>query len=218
MRHALSGLVTGIVFGLLVACGSDEVSATFRQIDRVGRPGIETFLLHTNATLNAFNAILPSADLDTGGEDAVAEMTGVLADFNAAGAANALSPPTVQNVLDGFLPDVMRIDTRLTISGNSNAPSYQNTVNDNVTAAKILVGGRKLTDDVVDMMLGYFFNGSLLDAAASAVYDDGVSYYGLGGVGCTLGTTNPAAPGHHCLEGQVSQYGTASFPFLATAN
>lgn len=212
-------LVMAAVAFSVVRCGDDEIPAVvYRQIERLGRPAINEGLVLTNDFINAFNSIPPSLDLSETAAPVVAEAATVLGLIRTMALNAGLAPPTVANVAGGFLPDAMRIDTTLTISGTTNDPAYNKFVNDNVSKPIILVGGRKLTDDVVNITLGYLFNTSPADTAANPAYDDKVSYYGTGVAGCTWPGTNPGAPGHHCLNGQSARYGAASFPFLAAAN
>jgi len=200
------------------------------QVERLARPAINEGLVLSNDYLNAYNSIAPSVDLTDAASAVVNEAATVLGLVNTvAGNAGFATPPSVANVAGGFLPDVMRIDTTLDIaeSGTTDTPNnagtsyaYNNYVNDNVTKPIILVGGRKLLDDVINITLGYLFNTSPFQTCADPAYDDGVSYYG-GVANCAAAATgaNPANPGHHCLNGQGPGLNTAAtFPFLAAAN
>jgi len=236
-KDDLKVILGSALVGLALAhCGSgltgDPNSTVWVQVERLARPAINEGLILTNDYLNAFNSIAPSVDLTDAASAVVNEAATVLGLVNtfATNAGLGLTPPSVANVAGGFLPDVMRIDTTLTISGSGTTDAgpfgqggsyaYNEFVNDNVSKPIILVGGRKITDDVINITLGYLFNTSPLNAAANAAYDDGVSYYG--GLGaCPVGDpggANPANPGHHCLNGQATPNAVATFPFLAAAN
>jgi len=222
-----SGIAGVMLAVALVRCGSGLPggnATNWLQVERLGRPAINEGLVYTNAYLNAFNSIAPSVDLTTAASAVGNEAGTVLGFIHTLAQAVYGDEPTVANVVGGFLPDVMRIDTTQSIAVAT--ASYNTFTNNNVTKPIILIGGRKLTDDVINITLGYLFHTSPLDTAASANYDDGVSYYG-GVSGNAAGTTcagnettgsNPGAPGHHCLNGQTTFYGAASFPFLAAAN
>ena len=66
----------------------------------------------------------------------------------------------------------------------------------------VLTGGRKLTDDVIDITLQVLLD----DPTAS----DGVPYY--------RGASANTNIGHSRLNGQTVDFGPATFPFLAAPN
>jgi hypothetical protein len=112
-------------------------------------------------------------------------------------------------VVAGFIPDVMRIDTSVTIPVGK--PGYVGDYVINDAGAPMLTGGRKLEDDVVDYTLTYLVFGTngLLGTDPSKKVSDNVSYAGAPG---------NVRQGHKNLHGQAQGafLTAASFPFLAT--
>ena len=172
------------------------------QIDRLARPAINEGLSITDASLNAFNSIPPSADLSPAAAPVLAEDANTLMAFAALGQKLGLPPaPSVATTVGAFVPDVMRIDTRLSI------PPGVTAYNAATSGSKgMLVGGRKLEDDVIDITLSFLVAG---DASGMTVKDN-VFYEGVPG--------NPNQPGHQFLVGQTSRMGPATFPFVTTPN
>jgi len=207
----------------LARCGSgltgDPNSTVWVQVERLARPAINEGLVITNDYLNAYNSIAPSVDLTDAASAVVAEAAAVLTAVKTFGGGGA---PTVANVAGGFIPDVMRIDTTLSLSPGvpgASTTAYNQFVNDNVTKPIILVGGRKLNDDVINITLGYLFATNPSDTLTTEGYNDHVTYYG-GVANCGAAGTgaNNGNPGHKCLDSQGTLYGAAQFPFLAAAN
>lgn len=95
-------------------------------------------------------------------------------------------------VFDQFEPDVMRIDT-------SGASGYLTLCGD-ADSKPLLCGGRKLTDDVIDITYDYLLAGAAIDGSSPAQFQalvsDGVSYDG-----------NNPQQGHPAISG--------SFPYSA---
>lgn len=170
------------------------------QVEFLARPGIAEALLFTNSNLATYNAVtpafisraltIPNGPEATAAAPVLAEAQAVLG-LVTAGNANL----SVAQAVGAFLPDVMRIDTTLNVAVA--APSYAAAVN----AQGSPVGGRKLTDDTIDITL------QVLTGNPAAT--DNVGYYPVAG--------NPNV-GHHNLNGQTVQNGTATFPFLAEPN
>lgn len=168
------------------------------QVDRLARPAINEGLILDNDLLNLFNTVPPTVDTTDAAAPILAQAASVLDAFDAVDGKEDI---TVTEVVTGFLPDVMRIDTRL------NIPVGKMAYNAAFSGDKgILIGGRKIEDDVVDITL------SLLvakDPTGKAVKDN-VSYWGVQG--------NRAQTGHQRLHGQRRARGPAQFPFLAMPN
>jgi Domain of unknown function (DUF4331) len=133
----------------------DPRTNKFNQVERLARPGVNEGLVVTNAFLNAFNSIPPSADLSDAAAPVRAEAKKVLLSLgNSSARADTL--------LTAFLPDVMRIDT--------NRPSgYVNATN----ALGAPITGRLLLDDTIDQTL------AVLTGSPGAT--DNVSYQGPSG-------------------------------------
>ena len=109
------------------------------QIDRMGRPAINTVFIPNNvfepagtepSQRNAFNAAKPRNDQ----RDFRGEVVDTLEIFYGAGS------PTAQGLADFLLPDVLTVDT-------SSAAGFPN--------------GRGLADDVIDIELGLVTNGAV---------------------------------------------------------
>lgn len=135
----------------------------------------------------------PSTGLKPAGIQCPAVGTAVLGTDNKLTAAMITGANTyITTVAEGFLPDVLRIDT--SVSSGYNAA----TCNASGKGA-MLCGGRGLTDNVVDITYGYLLAG---DATGTAVpqLSNGVSYDGVAAAGD--GNTNQ---GHKAVLG--------SFPY-----
>lgn len=172
----------------------------FTQVERLGRPAINEGLIITNDFLNAFNSIQPSADLSEAAAPVVTEAANTLTAVRQVGIDFGFTPPTVAQVATGFLPDVMRIDTT-----NNFTPAQSAYNGDFVLVngdSPMLTGGRKLTDDVIDITLSYLI---AFDPTGATV-GDSVPYTRPA---AGPGSTNPAI-GHQPLS--------PTFPYLAPAN
>jgi hypothetical protein len=175
----------------------ETVSVGNQQVERLARPAVNEGLIETNSFLNAFNMIPPSADLSPAAAPVRAEAAKTLAAFDLID--NKVDIP-VADVVAAFLPDVMRIDTRVAI------PVGKTAYNADLSGdKKMLTGGRKLQDNVMDITLSLLVAG---DATGMAVKNN-VTYEG------TRGNANQ---GHTMLYGQNSRLGRAMFPFLAEPN
>jgi len=187
---------------------------TVQQIERLGRPAINEGLVLSNDKLNAFNSIPPSLDGSEAAQPVLAEAAAVLTAVYNFGRGLGLPAPAVNDVVAGFLPDVMRIDTRLAVAVNQQAYNREFVVVQGTTTGFMATGGRKPEDDVMDDTLSYLIAG---DPTGQAI-KDGVSYGG--GTTCANAGrgSNVANPGHKCLQGQTARLGAAAFPFLASPN
>ncbi len=215
-------LILTVIAGsaLLAGCGTSRDSfvvtvppaqaqgqVTMQQVEFLARPAIGEVLLFSNDLLNTYNAVGPSfvaTALNNPNSPEAAAAAPIFAQATAVlNILTGLDPnngPTTGEVVAGFLPDVMRIDTTLNVAVPDSA--YNAAFNANGS----LVGGRKLTDDVIDITLGYLTGG--------AVTTDNVPYYKPAvGPG-----SNNGGIGHQRLNGQSADFGTATFPFLAPAN
>jgi hypothetical protein len=184
-----------------------QIGGGFTQVEFLARPGIGEGLLFTNSLLNTYNAVTPrfvntaltvpgSAEADAAAP-IFAEATTVLDILTGLVAAG----PTTADVVGGFLPDVMRIDTSLDFSPNLTGLDDTSAYGSAFNASASPVAGRKLTDDTIDITLGYLTGG--------AIPGDNVGYYPIPG--------NPAV-GHQPLNGETVNFGPSTFPYLAPAN
>ncbi len=197
-------LLAAVPAVLMVAAGCgggdkkhDVVGTTgYVQIERLARPAVNEGLITTNAYLNAFNSIPPTLDLTSAAQPVVLEAVGTL---NAVDMLDGVDNVDPLAIAGAFLPDVMRIDTTIAA-----APPVIGYVSGASATKGILLGGRKIEDDVIDITL------KVLVGNTSAAISDHVDYAGHPG--------NPAQPGHQKLHGQSSYGGTATFPFLAKPN
>ena len=181
---------------------------TRTQVEFLGRPGIGEALLFNNNLLNTYNAVTPRfvaaalADPNSAeGQAAAPIFTQAITVLDIL--ENADNNPnnglTTPQIVGAFLPDVLRIDTTLNFTPTANGveTSSYGTFN---AVGTTLRGGRKLTDDVIDITLTVLTDG--------AVTADGVPYYRPGG------NTNTAI-GHSRLNGETTNFGTSTFPYLA---
>jgi hypothetical protein len=197
---------------VLYGCGSSKSRSSgsgFVQVERLGRPAINEGLVVTNAFLNAYNSIAPSQDITVLTDPVNAPF---LAEVNAnLDAVDGLVAPAgdVQNgdVIQAFLPDVMRVDTSRTIALATSAYADGALA---VGTAPRPISGRKLTDDVVDITLTVL--GSPF--GAQGPISDNVDYR-------DAVTPTPDGAGqvdHDLLFGQTTVGGGADFPYLPAPN
>jgi hypothetical protein len=154
-----------------------DIDEGYEQIERLARPAINEGLLITNSYLNAFNSIPPTFDLLTSNATVAAVLGEAGAVLTAVANLGIISDPAnhVQRVVNGFLPDVMRIDLSAALPGsayNGAAGLIHDPESDPGQDGPILCGGRKITDDVMDITLSYL---AANDASGASV-GDGVSY------------------------------------------
>lgn len=189
--------------------GQIQPTVTRQQVEFLARPAIGEGLLFTNDFLNTYNAVTPAfvaealanpeSEAGTAAAPIFAEAIAVL-DLLEGVDGNPTNGLTTTQIVGAFLPDVMRIDTTLNVAVSD--PSYAAASNANGS----VVGGRKITDDVVDITLTVLTDG--------AVVTDNVPYYKPT---AGDGSTNQSI-GHQRLHGQTADFGPASFPFLAPPN
>ena len=207
---------------LLAGCGGNDdtvvitpapaqaqPTVTRQQVEFLARPAIAEGLLFSTDLLNTYNAVGPSfvaaalADPNSAQGRAAARLfaqaitvLNLLENVDGNGTNGLLT----SEIVGAFLPDVMRIDTTVNIGvADASYPTFN-------AAGSTLVGGRKLTDDVIDITLTVLTDG--------AVTSDGVPYYRPA---AGVGSTNPSI-GHKLLNGQAAPNGPATFPFLAAPN
>lgn len=172
------------------------------QVDQLARPAINEGLSLNDSTLNALNSTPPNAQLSRGAEPVRNEIVGTLNAFAALGQKLGTTPaPTASVIAGAFLPDVMRIDTRLSIPPGTTAYNAATS-----GSLGMLTGGRKIEDDAMDITLSFLVAG---DATGETVKDH-VYYSGVVG--------NPNQTGHQLLHGQNGRHQAATFPFVTTPN
>ena len=137
----------------------------YQQVERLARPAINEGLIVTNDFLNTLNMVDPAferAALTQQGSAQARAARPIIAEARRTLQAVGNSRNRANALLQAFLPDVMRIDTRQP-SGYGNALNSRNSP----------IRGRMLKDDVVDITLSVLTNG--------AITTDNVSYDGTPG-------------------------------------
>jgi hypothetical protein len=130
--------------------------ANYVQMERLGRPAINEGLIVSNNLLNLWNAVPPSVDITPAAAPIASEATRTLM-------ALGNSQVRITQLFTALLPDVMRIDTT--------KPSTYATLS---PIKNIPVGGRLITDDVIDVTLSLIVPAG----APASLKSDGVSYAG----------------------------------------
>ena len=134
----------------------------YTQVERLARPAINEGLVISNANLNLWNTIAPSADLTSAAVTEAGGVLGIIKSVYSSGAATSA-------VVSGFLPDVMRIDTTKAFAGAeaswtavTGKTAYASCVS---ATQSILCGGRKLNDNVMQITLSYLAAGNFTGIA-----------------------------------------------------
>lgn len=209
-----------IVIAGLTGCAKEVPKDDgYTQIERLGRPAINEGLVIDNDYLNAFNSIGPSMDFSPAAAPVLGQAAAVLTAVHNYGVGAGAPAPAVADVVAGFLPDVLRIDTSHHIPVGTWAYNGDFVIAQGTSAGAMLTGGRKIEDDVMDITLSYLIVGNpACGPGTSCSIPDGVSY--AGGTDCAHAGqgSNVSNPGHKCLHGQASRNGSATFPFLAEPN
>lgn len=187
LRSALSLL--GIA--VLIGCGGSENNGpqVYTQFDRLARPAVnEVFATVANNRHQVNDQDNPADDHNQLANDIQHFMT------HTAGRSTAIT-----NVVTTVLvPDVMKADL-----SQSGPAAYLGVETGGATGGKF--GGRKLTDDVVDISLGVIFGNTIPTLGLAP--DDGAEIPGL--------TTDNVGPGDkHYQDGSTTQFSPAQFPYL----
>ncbi|HLK56817.1 MAG TPA: DUF4331 family protein [Chthonomonadaceae bacterium] len=189
---SLAGLLGVAAF---VGCGgSDNGSAStpqvYTQMDRLARPAVNEVLATVAGNRHQIN------DTDNPTDDATNLKQDIVGFMNFPAGRDAATQNALASVL---VPDVMVAD--LTQSGPA---AYLGVESGGATGGKF--GGRKLTDDVVDIDLGAIFGNTL--SALGVVPDDHheLPQYTSDNVDATT------APKHY-QDGSAG-FGAAAFPYL----
>jgi hypothetical protein len=164
-------------------------TSNFKQIERLGRPAINEGLITQDALLNLWNSVGPSVDATSAAAPIAAEATKTL---KALGNTDA----QVAKLFGALLPDVMRIDT----THKSGYAGFAGNAFGNVEPTKgIPIGGRMITDDVIDVTL-FLIVPDATNAAVPGLRSDNVGY------------DTPDANGH------THRPVMAQFPYAPTPN
>ena len=147
MKNSLLLLSAVAGLSVLAGCGSSHDAPSFKQIDRLARPAVnEVFAAASNGQHKANDEIGPSQDGDPG------RIKSNIISFtkNTAGRSDAIA-----NTLGAVLsPDMLVADLDQT-----GPAAYLGVETGGATGGKF--GGRKLTDDVVDISLGAIFGNTI---------------------------------------------------------
>jgi hypothetical protein len=204
--HTLRALGALAFAGLLAACSNDTAldpnltNPTFRQIDRVGRPGINV-LFAPWAKHDANSRSAPSQDSTLIGADIGTFMTGT------AGRSAAIS--TYVKAL--LVPDVLVADlsssaTTATYLGNETGGKLTPAGTAGAAGSGSTFGGRGLADDVMTADLGLAFGNtvvSLTAGTATPIADDGKA--------------QTATPNLSSANVTAVRHATSTFPYLGPA-
>ena len=196
----------------------------FTQVEYLARPAVGEGILLKNTSLNTYNAVGPDfiarALANPNGPEGQAAAPTLADGVSILTALVALKPPgstlTVGALVGALLPDVLRIDTALNFRPSQAVnPLEVSAYGSSLNAVGSPVGGRKLTDDTIDITLAVLTGGTIAPAtAANATGGDGVPYYRPA---AGAGSTNLNI-GHQNLNGQAKPYGASTFPYLAPPN
>jgi hypothetical protein len=203
MRPLLLGSIAAVGLVFLSGCGSSDggqVSnmiglwtttsvtnggATYTQFDRLARPVVnEVFATVANNRHKTNDEIPPTQDVNELANDIQSFMTGT------AGRSQA----TTDVVKAVLVPDVMKAD--LSVQGEAAYLGLETGGATSGTGSKF--GGRKLSDDVVDISLGVVFGNTV--SALGLAPDDGKEIPAL--------TSDNVGPG--------AKHFTNTFPYLGT--
>jgi hypothetical protein len=170
--------------------GDGSPAATYMQMERLARPAINEGLIITNDLLNTWNMVPPTADLSDAAKPIATEATTVLK-------ALGNTDEQVAGLFKALLPDVMRIDTT---RPSGYAGTKENPLG-NVTKDLRPIGGRMITDDVIDVTLQLAVpGGGPTGTPVAGLESDNVTYAG----------PNANGTGHKPVLGE--------FPYLAAPN
>ena len=212
-----STLFLWVLLPLTLASCTKRTSQSYTQVDRVGRPFRNEIFLYNPTQQNLFNSLAPSSDLLNVSSTVQTEINSVLTVIRSYATGVGLSSaPTVVAVLNGYTPDVLRIDTTLTTTAVGSWAYNKSTPMP--SGESLLLGGRKIEDDVWDITAAYLFAGSFTGGPTTAVSNgaDRVCYEGASSSRCSLASDR--LQGHSLLYSATSYNAAASFPFLATPN
>ncbi|GAC1566573.1 MAG: hypothetical protein NVS2B3_00090 [Vulcanimicrobiaceae bacterium] len=159
MKRTITALATAFAISALAGCSNDPTvnttstnggapTQTFVQLDRVGRPGVKELYL-PYAAHDAFARAVPTSD--------VAQIASQIGTFvTTTGGRTPAIAQYVQSVLapDALVADLADTSARASYLGYETGGQI---ASDCTGAAATTFGGRSLTDDVVNTMLGLTF-------------------------------------------------------------
>jgi hypothetical protein len=143
------------------------------QIDRMGKPGINTIFLHTDATKDGFNAAEPADDVADYTDDVAGTTSAILQ--KAFGYTMADGDAHGATVAGALLADTLVYDT--------------------TTAANFgMLNGRALTDDVIDIAYSVVLDGNVTSdcVASDSAFRASFPYWAVANVAAASPTPTPA--------------------------
>ncbi len=192
------GLVAGLLgVSLLTGCGSSSNNSvkTYTQVDRLARPAVNEVFATVAPTTAGQAGRHQVNDMDNPTDDH-AQLANDITNFmtNTAGRSTNITSA----VVSVLVPDMMIADLSQTGSA-----AYLGVETNGATGGKF--GGRKLTDDVVDISLGVIFGGTV--PALGLAADDHHEIPSL-----TSDNVDQNTAPKHFLDGSMG--GTPTFPYL----
>jgi hypothetical protein len=165
------------------------------QFDRMGKPGINTVFLHTDATKDGYNIADPADDVADYTDDVAGTISLIRQELGDDMATADAYGATVAGLL---LPDVLGYD--VTTAADYGAP----------------LNGRALADDVIDISYSVVTDGDLASdcVASDSTFRSSFPYYGVANAAAAapLSTGSPAAS---MVPNTASTQAVSSTPALA---
>ena len=143
------------------------------QIDRMGKPGLNTIFLHTDATKDGFNVAEPAADVADYTDDVAGTTLAILQ--KALGYTAANGDAYGATVAAALLPDTLVYDT---------------------TTAAGFTNGRALADDVIDAAYDLILDGNVVTdcVANDSTFLTSFPYWGVANAAAATPTPVPSSP------------------------
>jgi hypothetical protein len=157
MNRLSAFLLTAII---LLGCGKDEDgeidwfaavrNVNFRQVDRIGFPGLDNFLVADATIRQELNQQGPDNDIASARESVRARVEAIRLEFStiSSGASPLLAESSADDVAAASIPNVLTID---------------------LAASAEKAGGRQLEDDVYDRLLRLVFDRAFTDGIANSI-------------------------------------------------
>lgn len=137
---------SGKTVGVWSTVAIKRAAGVYEQVDRMGRPAINTVFNHTNAEKEAFNRLRPIDDRATTRENVIGVLDAIGAVLDANGAPSYTTEQKA-GIADVLLPDV------LTVKLGDGAG---------------FLNGRRPADDVIDAAFGLLTNGAVTSDGVDA--------------------------------------------------
>ena len=143
------------------------------QIDRMGKPGINTIFLHTDATKDGFNAAEPADDVTDYTDDVAGTTSAILQ--KAFGYTMAAGDAHGATVAGALLPDPLGYDTTTTANFG-------------------MLNGRALADDVIDIAYTVVLDGNVTTdcVGTDSAFRASFPYWGIANAAAASPSPSPA--------------------------